>query len=198
MKDTRAERVTDTIVFHHRRITNPTVSMADTVTKVAHDLTTAIQENMHKQVENVEIKELERLASIFQEATQKVAEGDARTPRVPTKHATSPRVPNALNQELERTDVPTPRVDSAEASRYNTRQQKRTYGMPLTDAMLTVMELAGITACPRKLSQHKFSSQVLLEMVNAVMDLETGDMMEYRHLLKNPKYQDTWSKAFGK
>jgi hypothetical protein len=35
-------------------------------------------------------------------------------------------------------------------------------------------------------------------MVNAVMDLETGDMMEYRHLLKNPKYRETWSKAFGK
>jgi hypothetical protein len=60
------------------------------------------------------------------------------------------------------------------------------------------MELAGISACPRKLAQRKFLSQLLLEMVNAVMDLETGDMMEYRHLLKNPKYRDTWSKAFGK
>jgi hypothetical protein len=65
--------------------------------------------------------------------------------------------------------------------------------------MLTMMELSGITANPRKLvAQRKFSSQVLLEMVNTVMDLETGDMMEYRHLLKNPKYRETWSKAFGK
>jgi hypothetical protein len=144
------------------------------------------------------MEELERLADIFQKAAQKVAEGDAQTPRVPTKHVTSPRVLNALDQESERMNTPTPRVDSAEAPRYNTRQQKRTYGTPLTDAMLTVMELAGISACPRKLAQRKFSSQVLLEMVNAVMDLETGDMMEYRHLLKNPKYRDTWSKAFGK
>ena len=30
------------------------------------------------------------------------------------------------------------------------------------------------------------------------MDVETGDMLEYRHLLKNPKYRETWSKAFGK
>jgi hypothetical protein len=51
------------------------------------------------------------------------------------------------------------------------------YGTPLADAMLTVMELSGITASPRRLAQRKFSSQVLLEMVNAVMDLETGDMM---------------------
>jgi hypothetical protein len=72
------------------------------------------------------------------------------------------------------------------------------YGTLLTGATLTVMELSGITASPRRLTQRKFLSQVLLEMVNAVMDLETGDMMEYRHLLKNPKYRETWSKAFGK
>lgn len=30
------------------------------------------------------------------------------------------------------------------------------------------------------------------------MDEETGDMLEYRYLIKRPKYQDAWSKAFGK
>jgi hypothetical protein len=30
------------------------------------------------------------------------------------------------------------------------------------------------------------------------MDEETGDMLEYRHLIKLPKYQDTWSKPLGK
>ena len=35
-------------------------------------------------------------------------------------------------------------------------------------------------------------------MAGAVMDDETGDMLEYRHLVKSPKYRDTWSKAFGK
>jgi hypothetical protein len=35
-------------------------------------------------------------------------------------------------------------------------------------------------------------------MIGAVMDSDTGDMLEYRHLLKNPKYRETWSKAFGK
>jgi hypothetical protein len=92
--------------------------MADKITNAAHELTTAIQSNMHKQVENVEMKELERLANIFQEAAQKVAEGDARTPRVPTKHATSPRVSTAPNEESERLDAPTPRVDSAATPRY--------------------------------------------------------------------------------
>ena len=30
------------------------------------------------------------------------------------------------------------------------------------------------------------------------MDEETGDMLEYRHLVKIPKYREVWSKAFGK
>lgn len=30
------------------------------------------------------------------------------------------------------------------------------------------------------------------------MDEGMGDMLEYRHLIKWPKYQDTWSKTFGK
>jgi hypothetical protein len=30
------------------------------------------------------------------------------------------------------------------------------------------------------------------------MDDETSDMLEYRQLIKRPKYCDTWSKAFGK
>jgi hypothetical protein len=31
----------------------------------------------------------------------------------------------------------------------------------------------------------------------AVMDNDTGNLLEYRHLLQNPKYRDTWSKSFG-
>jgi len=31
-----------------------------------------------------------------------------------------------------------------------------------------------------------------------VLDDETGDLLEYRHLLKHPKYRDVWSQSFGK
>jgi hypothetical protein len=64
MKDTRAERITDTLVFQHRRITNPTVSVADAVTNAANDLTEAIKGNMGKQLKNVDLIELERLATM--------------------------------------------------------------------------------------------------------------------------------------
>ena len=35
-------------------------------------------------------------------------------------------------------------------------------------------------------------------MLAAVLDKETGELMEYRHLVANPKYQQIWSAAYGK
>ena len=35
------------------------------------------------------------------------------------------------------------------------------------------------------------------EMAAAVLDGDTGELMEYRHLMKNPKYKKIWEKYFG-
>eukprot|EP00804_Cyclotella_cryptica_P021394 CCRYP_021023-RA/>CCRYP_021023-RA protein AED:0.34 eAED:0.34 QI:0/0/0/1/0.5/0.33/3/0/346 len=35
-------------------------------------------------------------------------------------------------------------------------------------------------------------------MLHAVLNDETGELMEYRHLIANPKYRDTWQNAYGK
>ena len=35
-------------------------------------------------------------------------------------------------------------------------------------------------------------------MLHAVLNDETGEIMEYHHLVSNPKYRDTWKNAYGK
>ena len=40
--------------------------------------------------------------------------------------------------------------------------------------------------------------QLLCEMAGAVLDAETGDLLEYRHLIRRPHYQEVWGNAFGK
>jgi hypothetical protein len=54
MDETKAERITDTIIFRHRRITYPTISAADTIATAATDLTAAIQNNMNRDLERME------------------------------------------------------------------------------------------------------------------------------------------------
>jgi hypothetical protein len=44
----------------------------------------------------------------------------------------------------------------------------------------------------------KYPLQFLCDFASVVLDDKTGDLLEYRHLLKHPKYKEVWSKSFGK
>ena len=46
-------------------------------------------------------------------------------------------------------------------------------------------------------SSRKFPMQFLVEYMNAVLDGETGELLEYRQLIQRPKYKDVWSKSFA-
>ena len=47
-------------------------------------------------------------------------------------------------------------------------------------------------------ASHAAQQRYPLETLSAVLDPATGDMMEYRHLLANPKYRPIWKPAYGK
>ena len=51
---------------------------------------------------------------------------------------------------------------------------------------------------PKQAASQKYLMELLCEMERAVVDAETGDLLEYRHLLCHPKYQKFWGKSFGK
>ena len=98
-------------------------------------------------------------------------------------------------------DAPTPRVTSTSREdepirRYNLRNKTR--GNIMTDAMLSVVEFGNTKLAPQRLASRRFPMQFLCEIAGAVMDEDTGDMLEYRHLVKIPKYRVVWTKAFGK
>ena len=40
--------------------------------------------------------------------------------------------------------------------------------------------------------------QFLCDLANAVLDGDTGEMLEYRHLITRPKYKEVWGDAYGK
>lgn len=107
VKETKAVRTTDTIVFMHKRITCPQVLAADAITKAAHNLTETIKNDMPTKLNNVSMEELTRLAKIFEEAAKKVNETEARQPRVST-----PRVQRDSNRDQSNTDATAPRVVS--------------------------------------------------------------------------------------
>ena len=50
----------------------------------------------------------------------------------------------------------------------------------------------------KQASSRNYPLQFLCDFAYLVIDDETGDLLEYRCLLKHPKYKDVWSQSFGK
>jgi hypothetical protein len=50
----------------------------------------------------------------------------------------------------------------------------------------------------RQAALRKFPLEFLCDFASALLDDETGDLLEYCHLLKHPKYKDVWTRYFGK
>jgi len=63
-----------------------------------------------------------------------------------------------------------------------------------------MMEIPGYTTpfSPKQAASRTSPLQFLCDLANAVLDDDTGDLLEYRHLIKHPKYKDTWSNSFEK
>ena len=49
----------------------------------------------------------------------------------------------------------------------------------------------------RQASSRQYPLQLLCNLAYSVLDDETGDLLDYQHLMKHPKYEDMWTKSFG-
>jgi hypothetical protein len=80
----------------------------------------------------------------------------------------------------------------------NTQQQRETRTLT-QEFMLQCMEIPGYKApfTAKQAASRKYPLQFLCDLAYAVLDNETGDLLEYRHLMKHPKYKDVWTKSFG-
>jgi hypothetical protein len=74
----------------------------------------------------------------------------------------------------------------------------------MTDEWLySMMGFPGITnvpnsITPRMSASRKYPMRFLCDYANAVIDDETGELMEYRHLLKDTKHRERWQRSFSK
>jgi hypothetical protein len=133
-KNTRSERITDTVHFKHKYITEPTLTTEDTIVKALNDLTQALKERRNKKgmeemdalqrinevLNNIptEATTTERHRTVTFESTAKPPQetqpaaprvaNDMPNPRVVVKTTPTPRVAN---------ETPTPRVSTKRQSK---------------------------------------------------------------------------------
>jgi hypothetical protein len=65
--------------------------------------------------------------------------------------------------------------------------------------MLQCMEIPGYKTpfTARQAASRHYPLQFLCNLAYSVLDDETGDLLKYQHLMKQPKYKDVWTKSFG-
>ena len=81
----------------------------------------------------------------------------------------------------------------------NTRSQSTIFSI-MYEAMLSCLQMSRISyqIDPRKAASRKYPLIMFCKMEGAVLDEETGDLLEYRHLFKHPNPKKVWGGAFGK
>ena len=54
-------------------------------------------------------------------------------------------------------------------------------------------------SCPnaKQVTARTYLLQFLVDMAAAVLDDETGELLEYRHLVQRPKHRKDWGFSFG-
>ena len=188
--ETKAERVSDTVFFKHKYITQPTLTPEDVMIRAILNLRNAIQKAKDKKGD-VNFEAIKKLDSIFNSPQE-----GAAPPRV---NAQRPRVESSAQKVDCRVppDAQSPRVP-VEADCYN----EPTVG-PASNTRAAAKKKA-IEHCTQILNEEvspelfpdskaKVPFKALKELVNAVMDEETGEMLEYRDLLKHPVLGPDWN-----
>ena len=64
----------------------------------------------------------------------------------------------------------------------------------MQEAIIECVEVTQLKVTPRLLASRQFP----IEILNAVLDEDTGELMEYQTLMNNPKYRNLYGNSYSK
>jgi hypothetical protein len=223
VKKTQSKRVTDTVFFKHKYITQPEVKPADVIIKAYNDLRAALQgmknandsKQMHTLEEiqdqlspgyklQIEQQLQRRLPRV--DSTKQVAPSSQPEPRHPRVQFEEPRDAGRLPTWM---IVASPREQVI-----NSLQKPLAKPKPILKALTHTVQEDSIAArikarramqstAPNvaKADDESIAERLLcrkrqMNQIHAdfpVLDPETGQLLEYRQLLHHPKFKEAWS-----
>ena len=206
-KKTRAKRLADTVFFKHKYITQPTVTPADAIVNALTKLQDAIQGIQHSK-NDAHFEALRRLEQTLQPQNKQIikTEGQVKLPRVEQQiKLTTQQVPRV------RFDESPPTVHDPPPRLIVTSPQK-----PIVERKIVAPPPKPILKPPKyiddsiaaRVRERRFQSQTMVnesiadrvarrrrEAAHAVLDQETGELLEYRRLLKHPRFKEVWNRS---
>ena len=68
---------------------------------------------------------------------------------------------------------------------------------PRREKLLAAVEILNNCPMAHQASRRKYPLAFLCDFTGSVLDTETGEFLEYRHLIEHPKFKDDWGYSFG-
>ncbi len=213
--DTKHTRTCLTAFFKHKYLTMPTITPADALIRAADYLTDAILGLVPTPTGTQDA--VDQLMAIYKQQAR--ATRDAATAqRVLRECAQAERAikeeqqTHVQQESVQEQVIPSPSFEIKDNNNTantpqsipqitqnkhdsppsaNTQQQKETRTLT-QEFMLQCIEIPGYKApfTAKQAASRKYPLQFLCDLAYAVLDNETGDLLEYRHLMKHPKYKD--------
>jgi hypothetical protein len=209
VKKTRAKRLSDTVFFKHHYITQPTVTPADAIVNAYNKLRQTLQGIQHSK-EDAQMEALERIQQSLQPASN--------------KHNTSPRVEAELTQQVPRVkfDEAPPKVQEPEPRLVVAWPKKQIVQPPVpkvatekpkpilkpskyidesSDSVAARVKARRLQTPQTEPPQSESIADRVArrrrekEAAHSVLDQETGQLLEYRTLLKHPRFKEVWSRS---
>eukprot|EP00956_Cyclotella_meneghiniana_P036500 scaffold126416_cov88-Cyclotella_meneghiniana.AAC.1 len=233
VKKTQAKRVTDTVFFKHKYITQPEIKPADVIIQAYQDLRQALQ-GLKNPADATQMQALEQIQE--QLSPGNTMQIEQRLQRRP------PRVQNIMQQLTEQVQQQPPRVQFEEPRGESLQPARRIVASPQKQIVRSpprdIVRPASIVRQPKYVAQpedsiaarmkarraagsakpvntrqasatkvaaandESIAERVLrrrrevansIEKAFPVLDPETGQLLEYRQLLRHPKFKDAWN-----
>eukprot|EP00804_Cyclotella_cryptica_P002793 CCRYP_009348-RA/>CCRYP_009348-RA protein AED:0.05 eAED:0.04 QI:0/0/0/1/1/1/3/0/1214 len=208
------------VFFKHKYITNPSITPADAIIAAAANLSHLLTNNLQAHHNNkVNQSDLTRLQILTQPPPP--PQHNATHYQQHSPNATHPSSPAAVSDydsdssdsddesitiphpvprlplqpprvSTQQTMTPRPRVSAPPSSpAYNTRSRAHTITQ---ETILHLLHNTRTPLTPRRAATRQFPREAL----SAILDTDTGELLEYRHLIKNPKYCTIWKMHMAK
>ena len=222
VKATRAKRLTDTVFFKHKSITQPTITKADAIVNAYRKLAEAIN-GIQQSPDDAHIEALQRIKDNFEPGNQMpIQQFGQLPPRVEQDQAKNnvhtseprPRVqfdpavesPDRLVVAWPREQVvtsspkpvarPTPILKEpkyiADSESVADRVKQRRARTPIVPAPQANDDHSSVA---ERVAARRRNKEPPTDVVLSVLDQETGELLEYRALLKHPRFKKEWNRS---
>jgi hypothetical protein len=197
VKTTRKTRVSDTVYFKHKYLTQPTVTQADAIVQAYHDLIHAIK-GTAKSNHKVHIDAIQKMQEVMEPQYNQTIE--------------SPHVPPPRVQKLEATMHQTPRVQNVTPPQAGPSEPTIVIPRPQppgrTPAPVKSNATSEQSIAERVRARRRGTNSAPMENTESiaervkrrrqevaapVLDHDTGQLLEYRALLRHPKFKEDWN-----